>query len=98
MQNSQLILGQPYMVKHIGGIKAVRRIYRGEESGVLNIKRFVFSAKVRKGVFAIVEEQTNENGDKTGVCFYHWKNTRKVPRQEISIPYYDLKQVSIIKN
>ena len=58
MENVQLIKGQPYMVKHTGGIKAVRRIYRGEETGVCDIKRFVFSAKVKKGVFAEVEEVT----------------------------------------
>ena len=96
MNNVQLIKGQPYMVKHTGGIKAVRRIYRGEETGVCDIKRFVFSAKVRRGVFAEVEEQTDKDGNKTGVCFYHWKNTQTIPAQEISIPYYDLKQITPI--
>lgn len=84
------------MVKHTGGLKAVRRIYRGEEVGVCDIKRFVFSAKVKKGVFAEVEECTDNEGNKTGVCFYHWKNTNKVPAQEISIPYYDIKQIKPI--
>lgn len=96
MNNVQLIKGQPYMVKHTGGVKAVRRIYRGEETGVCDIKRFVFSAKVKKGVFAEVEEQTDKDGNKTGVCFYKWKNTQTVPAQEISIPYYDLKQITAI--
>ena len=93
MNEVKLIKGQPYMVKHTGAIKSVRRIYRGEEMGVCGIKRFVFSAKVKKGVFAEVEEQTDKNGNKTGVCFYRWKNTHTVPKQEISIPYYDLKQI-----
>lgn len=97
MENVQLIKGQPYMVKHTGGIKAVRRIYRGEETGVLNIQRFVFSSKVKKGVFAEVDEVTDKDGNKTGVCFYKWENTQTVPAQEISIPYYDLKQVTPIK-
>lgn len=97
MDNVQLIKGQPYMVKHHGGIKAVRRIYRGEEKGILDIQRFVFSSKVKKGVFAEVEEAADKNGNKTGVVFYHWKNTQTVPAQEISIPYYDLKEIKPIK-
>ena len=96
MDNLKLIKGQPYMVKHTGALKAARRIYRGEETGVLGIKRFVFSSRVGKGVFAEVEEQTDKEGNKTGVCFYHWKNTQTIPAQEISIPYYDLKQITPI--
>ena len=96
MENIELIKGHPYMVKHHGGKKAVRRIYRGEETGVLDMKRLVFTAKVNKGVFAVVDEQTNDKGEKTGICFYHWKNTQSVPVQEISIPYYDLKDIKPI--
>lgn len=94
----ELIKGQPYMVKHRGSVKSTRRIYRGEEIGVCNIKRFVFSSKVKKGVFAEVEEVKDKDGNKTGVCFYTWKNTQSVPCQEISIPFYDIIQVTPINN
>jgi len=92
MDNINLKKGQPYMVKYRGGMKSVRRIYRGEEE-VLNIKHLVFSSKVKKGVYAVVDEVTNAKGEKTGVCFYHWKNTNKAPLQDIPIPYYDLLEV-----
>ena len=90
MNQLKLIKGQPYMVKHRGGVKSTRRIYRGEETGVLGINRLVFSAKVKKGVYVVIEEVKDKDGNKTGVCFYHWKNTQTVPAQEISIPSYDL--------
>jgi hypothetical protein len=44
----ELIKGQPYMVKHRGSLKSTRRVYRGEEIGVCNIKRYVFSSKVKR--------------------------------------------------
>lgn len=93
MNNIELIKGKSYMVKHRGGLKAVRRVYKGDEVGVLDIKRFVFSAKVNKGVYAVVEEVTDKNGNKTGVRFITWKNTQTIPKQEVSIPYYDLIEV-----
>jgi hypothetical protein len=92
----ELIKGQPYMVKHRGSLRATRRIYKHEEVGVCNIKRYVFSAKVKNGVYADVEEVTNKNGVKTGVCFFRYKNTQTLPSQEISIPYYDIIEISPI--
>lgn len=88
-----LIIGRPYLVKHRGGKFFVRRIYKGEEVGICNIKAFIFSAKVKKGVFVEYTEQVDKDGNKTGVCFYTWKNTQSIPRQEIAVPYYDLLQV-----
>ena len=35
MNNIELIKGKSYMVKHRGGLKAVRRVYKGDEVGVL---------------------------------------------------------------
>lgn len=85
-----LIEGQPYMVKHYKGEKAVRRIFRGTEKRFGDIDCFVFSSKVKKGVFAEVEHAGN------GVRFFKWKNTQTVPRQEVSIPFYDLIQATPI--
>lgn len=94
--NLNLIPGKPYMVKYRGGNKKVRRIYKGEEVGVCDMKRFVFSSKVNKNVYAEVEVQTDKDGQPTGVRFFKWKNTQNVPAQEVSIPHYDLLQVESI--
>lgn len=88
MENINLVIGQPYLVKHFGGQKKVRRIYKGEETGVLNIKRYVFSGKVSKDVKC--EVTYSKSG---AIKFFQWRGTSKVPAQEVSIPYYDLKVV-----
>jgi hypothetical protein len=83
-----LVKGLPYLVKirPSKGKKSLRvlRIYKGEETGILKIKRFVFTSKVPRGAYAIVKETKNT------ISFEYKNFGGKFPAQEISIPYYDL--------
>lgn len=90
---TELIRGNAYMVKHRGGQKYTRRIFRGTEEGVLEMQRLVFTAKVKKNVYAIIEEVKDKDGKPNGVTFWKWKNTQSVPSQEISIPYFDILEI-----
>jgi len=86
-ENVKLIKGKPYMVKLKTGDR-VRRIFKYEETGILEIKRFVFTSRVPRGTYAEVEEK--EDG-----TYFTWKNfKKKFPAQEISVPYYDLVSVT----
>lgn len=93
MENINLTPGKPYKVKFRGGSKTVTRVYRGEETRFDLIKCFVFTSKVKKGVYAEIDIVKDKDGEPTGVKFWHWKNSSIVPRQDVSIPYYDLQKV-----
>ncbi len=92
----ELTKGKPYMVKHRGGDKFTRRVFRGIEEGVLNMQRLVFTSKVKRNVYAIIDEVIGKDGQPNGVCFWKWVNTQSVPNQEISIPYFDIIEIKTI--
>lgn len=88
MENLNLVKGKAYLVKHYGGKKRVRRIYKGEEMRFDSIKCFVFSSKVSKDL-TVTHRETEDTESFT----FHLNGTAKAPNQEVSIPYYDLLEV-----
>ena len=86
MEISKLEQGKIYMVRHTGGKRAVRRVFKWTETRFKSIPCAVFTAKIDKAITASFD---GENVTISAPCF------KRFPFQEISIPEYDL--ISAIK-
>lgn len=86
-----LVYGCQYLVKHFGGKKFVRRIYKGDEMRFDKIKCLVFSSSVNANAYALIEFLSGGRKQIT------YKNTNKIPISEISIPFYDVIEIKNCK-
>lgn len=92
----QLQKGKAYLVKHSSSKRMVRRIFKGTEKRFGEITCFVFTGQVKVSTSVILEYGKNYDHQKNeGVTFWHWKGI-KHPPSEISIPFYNLKEVTPI--
>jgi hypothetical protein len=83
-KSQDLQIGANYKVKQNGSKNATGRIFKGIESGILDIPFLVFSTKVNKEATATIKE----DGKYTTTTYHNLKHT-SLPN-EIVIPYYDI--------
>lgn len=80
----ELVKGKNYAVVHAGAKQTTRRIFKGVESGILDIPFLVFTTKVNKEATATITDD-----GKTITTRYHNLKHRSLPN-ELIIPYYDI--------
>jgi len=83
MKALDLEKGKHYLVKHEGNKRFVRRAFKKCESRFNSILCYVFTSQIDKRVTMEVKDD---------FIIYH-SNGGKTPSREISIPYYDLKEI-----